>query len=252
MPLDAIRAAHHILLTGIMRRGTRRYPSLAAINRRLDELYATEVEIRSSKLGKNLLLTMTAELLDDRYVRSQTDILHGVIDALSEILLHPLCHDGTFDEDTVAQEIRCAIDALDAEINNTRSYAVTRCTEEMYRHLPEFPTMKELKKILAQTNGRMLYKHYEELLRLSSVNVFYIGSAPIERVASCLSRAFAEYPVGLRAPAISLTPASPCPYSEQTERMPVSQGKLAMGFRTGLSITATPDYHKGKLPLREP
>ena len=41
LPLTPTRAAQNILLTGIMRRGTRRYPSLTAINRHLDSLYAT-------------------------------------------------------------------------------------------------------------------------------------------------------------------------------------------------------------------
>ncbi len=245
MPQNPVRAAHHILLTGIMRRGTQRYPSLAAINRRLDELYATEVEIRSSKLGKNLLLTITAEILDDRYVRSQTDILAGVIDALSEIVLHPLYAHDSFNEETVTQEIRCAIDALDAEINNTRAYAVTRCTEAMYRENPEFPTVKKIKDVLSLTDGKTLYRHYCELLSLASVNVFYIGGAPIDRVASLLDTAFAEYPQGARAGVIALSPATPCASIALKEQMPVSQGKLAMGFRTGISIATAPDYHKG-------
>ena len=247
MPQDPVRAAHHILLTGIMRRGTRRYPSLAAINRRLDELYATEVEIRSSKLGKNLLMTITAELLDDRYVRSQTDILAGVIDALSEIVLHPLYENDTFDEETVAQEIRCAIDALDAEINNTRAYAVTRCTEAMYRETPEFPTVKKIKDVLRHADGKTLYRHYCDLLSHASVNVFYIGGAPIDRVATLLGTSFAEYPQGARAGVIALSPSTPCAALALKEQMPVSQGKLAMGFRTGVSIATAPDYHKGLL-----
>jgi predicted Zn-dependent peptidase len=117
----------------------------------------------------------------------------------------------------------------------------------MYRNTPEFPTIQALKDILSQTDGRALYRHYEELLRMATVHIFYIGTSSLERVANSLSHAFADYPVGSHLPVMPLCPATPLPFWSQTERMPVSQGKLVMGFRSGLSITATPDYHRGLL-----
>lgn len=245
LPLTPLRAAQNILLTGIMRRGTQRYPSLTAINRHLDSLYATEVEIRSSKLGGNLLLTFTAELLDDRFIRSDIDILDGVIDTLAEILLHPLSRDGAFDEDTVQQEIRFALDALDAEINNTRSYSVTRCTELMYRDNALFPTVSALKETMKTTDARTLYEHYRELLSLAAMKVFYIGSAPIHRVATSLQQAFDSYTGGVRFAPTLPAAAQPTAHCIQNEKMSVAQGKLAMGFRTGISMAESPRYHIG-------
>ncbi len=250
-PLSPKNTALHILLAGMMRRGTQKYPSISLINRHLDELYATDVEIRSAKLGKNLLLTLTAEMLDPRYIPSDDDILDGVIETVAELLLRPLLKNGRFDENTVRQEIRHAIDALDAEINNTRTYAITRCHEQMYRNDPEYPTVAALRQQLEAADSYMLYEHYRSLLSSSAIDVFYVGSTAPKEVASKLSRVFADLPTAVPFVPIPLSAATSCEKTEKTERMPVSQGKLAMGFRTGICAKADGCAHDHALLLNE-
>lgn len=238
LPLTPEYTALHILLAGIMRRGTEKYPSVSAINRRLDELYATDVEIRSTKLGKNLLFTITTEMLDPRYVPAEDKLLQGVIETVSELLLHPLVKDESFDESAVRGEIRIATDALNAEINNTRSYAVTRCCEQMYRKDPCYPTVDEVKRQIAMADGSKLYEHYRMLLASSPMNVFYIGGVAPDEVAKAIEQAFTDLPVAEKKTIQSLRPSIPLDTVEITEKMPVSQGKLAMGFRTGVCATS--------------
>lgn len=252
IPLTPKATALHILLAGMMRRGTQTYPSVAKINRRLDELYATDVEIRSTKLGKNLLFTVTAEMLDPRYVLADEDILGDVIETVAEILLHPLMKDGCFDESAVCREIRCAIDALDAEINNTHAYALTRCTEGMYRDDPDFPTVASLRRHIEETDAPSLLAHYRSLLASSNLDVFYVGSVPPAEVAQKLSLTFSEFSAGT-SPHAFLPPNAAVPHEllVKTERMPVSQGKLAMGFRTGVCVSPDRDAHLCALLLNE-
>ncbi len=251
LPLSPQSTALHILLAGIMRRGTQKYPSIAAINRRLDDLYATDVEVRSAKVGKNLLLTITAEMLDDRYVPTDEDLLDGVIEVVADLLLHPLLKDGCFDEEAVQQEIRCATDALDAEINNTRAYAMTRCAEGMYRNDPDFPTVAKVREILQQANGRMLYDHYRHLIGNAPIDVFYIGSLAPQTVADKLLRAFSDAPTAPAFSPLPLIAAEANTPISQTKQMPVAQGKLAMGFRTGVCANPNSEAHYHALLLNE-
>jgi len=234
LPLTPEYTARHILLSGMMRRGTQKYPSVAAINRRLDELYATDVEIRSTKLGKNLLFTVTAEMLDPRYVPAEDRLLEGVIEAVAELLLRPLTKNASFDEAALKGEIRIATDALKAEINNTRSYSITRCCEQMNRHDPLYPTVAAVKQHLALTDAKMLYEHYRMLLTASPIDVFYVGSVAPDKVAGLLARAFSDAPAAQKRSLLPLCAATASDATETTEKMPVTQGKLAMGFRTGV------------------
>lgn len=251
VPLSVRSTALHILLAGIMRRGTKSYPSVSLINRRLDDLYATDVEIRSAKLGKNLLLTITAEMLDPRYVPAEDDLLGGVIETVAELLFRPIVKDGGFDKKSVHQEIRCALDALDAEINNTRAYAVTKCTEWMNRNDPEYPTVAALRKHLEEADEHVLYEHYCSLLSSSAIDVFYVGSLPPEKVAMKLARTLSESDISVPLAPLPLSAATPCAPVDKVEKMPVSQGKLAMGFRTGICASSDSNDHVLALLLNE-
>ena len=122
VPLTAQGSAYQLLLSGVMRRGTLGYPTMALLNRRLDELYASCIEIRSSRIGKNLSLILTAEMLDDRYVPDGTDVLGGVIDILSEILLHPLTKDDAF----LPELIRMAVQVPNRRAAACSKYALCR------------------------------------------------------------------------------------------------------------------------------
>ena len=252
LPLSPESTALHILLSGMMRRGTKTYPSVSKINRRLDTLYATDVEIRSTKLGKNLLLTITAEMLDPLYTAPTDQLLRGVIEVIAELLLCPVLKDGIFDESAVEQEIRFASDALAAEINNTRAYAVTRCAEWMNRLDPQYPTVKSVKQHILSANANALTEHYKMLLSSSPIDVFYIGSVSPDVLADELVSAFSALPTGTTPfSPIPLSSATPCEPISKTEQMPVSQGKLAMGFRTGICATADQNKSYSALLLNE-
>ena len=90
IPQTLEASANSMLLSGILRRGTERYPTMADLNRRLDDLYASCVEIRTQRIGKNISLVFGAEMLDDRYAMDGINITEGVMEVLSEIIFHVL------------------------------------------------------------------------------------------------------------------------------------------------------------------
>ena len=194
IPQSAQRSADSMLLSGILRRGTELYPTMAAINRRLDDLYASCVEIRTQRLGKNLSLVFGAEMLDDRYAIDGTNITDGVIEVLSQMILHPRLPDGAFDPSLVAQEIRFTQDALRSEINNTKLYAAARLAELMHRDDPEYATVKQLQELLLSTDERTLTTAYRELLQNAVWQVFYVGTLSADVIATLLQKHFALLP----------------------------------------------------------
>ena len=158
IPLSSKNFAYNTLLAGVMRRGTEHYPSLSALNKRLDELYATSIEIRSSQNAKNLSLIITAEFLDDRYIIDDCNVLSGVLDVISDLIFHPLLKNGAFLPDIVAQEKRIALDYLNSEINNTRLYALKRCHEKMHRFEDDYPTTERLKCHIENADEKSVYE----------------------------------------------------------------------------------------------
>ena len=88
-PISDNSLAYSLVLSGLLRRGTQKYPSVGALNRVLDDLYGSYVEIRSSQIGNNISLILNCEFLNSKYITENIDIIDGVIDIISQILLFP-------------------------------------------------------------------------------------------------------------------------------------------------------------------
>ena len=186
VPYTKSNTVFNMILPGVLRRGTERYPDMASLNRRLDELYASCVELRTNRLGKNLFLSVSAEMLDDCYAPEDAKILEGVVEVMAEMLLRPKLTDGIFPDGRVQQEIRFAKDSIRASINNTRAYAAIRCMELMYREDSSYLTLQESEELLSRMDNRSLTEYYTNVLRRSRIRAFYVGSLPPQALFYCL------------------------------------------------------------------
>jgi predicted Zn-dependent peptidase len=127
-------------------------------------------------------------------------------------------------------------DALAAEKNNTRSYAAMRLRELMSRDGDRFPTLEYLLDNVMTVSAAEITEHYARLIASAPMSVFYVGRASEEHIASKLTSAFSEFKGSVLTPSPRIVPSTPKELFSVTEDMPVSQGKLALGFRTGTSI----------------
>ena len=87
---------------------------------------------------------------------------------------------------------------------------------------------------------------YRALLRTARVELYYCGSAPLERVEAALAAAFRDLPreetrtaAGVQSVGAHAAPGGP---RLEEEAMDVTQGKLALGFRTGGLTAASPEF----------
>lgn len=232
LPASKEQAALRAVLPGVLRRGTQRYPDMASIHRRLDELYASCIELTNSRIGRMPIFTATAEFLSDSYVTEGGSVFDGVLDMLAEMLLHPRMENGCFPASDVQQEIGFSQDAVRSEINNTRAYAAIRCLELMNRNDADFPTLNDLAQQLPTLSAQQITDYYRQYVLTAPLHAFYVGNLPPETVANRLQAAFAEWHVQRSDSLLLPTVAVGADFLSQTEQMPVAQGKLTMGFRT--------------------
>jgi predicted Zn-dependent peptidase len=80
-----------------------------------------------------------------------------------------------------------------------------------------------------------LYSQYREILAGSRVELFYCGSAPLSQVSEIIALALSELPregvPSVSPSTVIRTAGSPRLYEEELD---VTQGKLSIGFRTGV------------------
>lgn len=226
-------AADRLLLPGILRRGTLEYPSAAQLNLELDTLYASTVEIKLSHLGKNDLLTFSAEMLDNSFVTDGTDILDGVVKIISEMILRPITEGDCFPADTVKKERANVLDSLKSEINNPKTYAAARCAELLHGEDPDSSSIAELLKNVEKADGASTYRVYKSILNNAALDIYYVGALDSEQVAGSVKKHFANFKSNA-TPAIPVSAERFIKLKEVTEPFPVSQSKLSLGFRVGV------------------
>ena len=233
MPLSKETAALNALLVNVLSRGTSRCPDMDALGRELDMLYGARLDPTVRRKGENQLFGFVASCIDDKYLSSGEKLLEPLTDLLGEMLCSPALQDGRLNPSYVDSERANLIDEIRSIVNDKRVYAARRLLEEMCAGEPYSVRLMGSAEDMERITPEALDSHYRAVLPQGRLELFYCGSAPLERVAGAFTRAFARLPrQGLLEPAATTRRSAPPEPRVVTEEMDVSQGKLGMGFRT--------------------
>ena len=134
-------------------------------------------------------------------------------------------------------------DRIEARVNDKRGWAVFRLVQEMCAGEAYAVDKLGSAQLARSMTAERLWADYHALLSQARVNFYYGGAARPERVEDAVRRAFAPLLTGRDAPVLcQVEPEPRGPVRTVTDAMDVTQGKLAMGFRTGGVTIASDDY----------
>jgi predicted Zn-dependent peptidase len=238
------RGAHtRLALIGrLLERGTRRLPNLQRLNTFLDELFGANFSVEVEALGDHQLLHLGLEVVASRFLPKGEDVLVPGLAFLGEVLADPETEGGGFRRDYLRQE-KQALAAYIRSLNNDKSaYAHRRCLELMCGDDPcGLPAHGDPADFRGITARRLLNSH-RQLLATAPMAVFISGQ-PAPGIGKRLEHDLVSWerrPEGKAHP-----PPVPCPPlagpRELFEPHEVSQGRLVLGYRTGISM-ADADY----------
>ena len=244
VPLAADTVSGYALLLSVLGHGCERYPTLRLLNEALAELYAASITTRVQKRGECQVLSFDVSFLDNAFVPDDTDVFGGTLEVLKEIIFHPLVKDGAFDPQIVSLEQKNMCDAIRAQINNKTIYAYKQGIKEMCRNeaygLDENGTIEGIEKLTPKD----LYTYYQTLLQSAPIEIYYVGRMEISQFSAHLGHAFEAQTRGtLLVPSTQVVRHAQAPVHRVTQDMPVNQGKLTVGFRTG-KVLGDADYYK--------
>lgn len=250
LPLKRSSTAYGLLISHLLCRGSESYPSIALLNRRLDELYGSYVEIKSHHIGENLSLTISAETLDNKYIPDGTDVIGELISIIAELILSPAFLQPSFSAQVFEQEKRLIVDSINAEINNPRLYSAKKCLELMQEDIA-LPTSDELKQIVSDISYGGLCDYYRELISSAPLRVFCVSAENAENLKRRIEASFEGYPCKSPSLPIPLRPLKRNLPEHKKVNMPVSQGKLTLGFSTDIIIRSDDDTYYTMIMLNE-
>lgn len=243
VPLEKENAHLTALVTKVLARGCRKYPSMAAISKKLEYLYASDISPVYVKRAESLIVGFCADFIKDAYLPTSSEgLLTEVTDLVFDLLFDPFVENGAFSESYTEGEKSDLINAIGAKINNKAAYAKERCTALMFGTHPygvsETGTVSDVRSATAAD----VYARYKELIETAPIEVFFNGEADIDLLTNLVRTRLPQSTTRLSTfPDRTFLESEPDELNEVSEEMPVAQGKLVMGFRMGGIEVGHPD-----------
>ena len=235
--LNEEESSLNALLPYVLKRGCRLCSDSEAISKYLENLYGAGVGVGVLKRGDDHILHVAFETISDKYAPNGEKLCDSVI----ELMLSIMFESTSFSDEIVEQEKKNAKDRIMAMMNDKRQYAVERCIETMFEGenyaISKLGTQEGIDKITADN----LKKHYENIITSSVIDIYICGDADANALAEKIKKYTGK--IAFKNADIPKTEIY-VPKNEVknvTDKMDVVQGKLCMGFSTGIKPTDS-DY----------
>lgn len=240
-PLRKKQHTRLALIGRLLERGTRRLPGLQQLNQFLDELYGAGFAVEVEALGDHQILHLGLEVVSSPFLPNGEDLLAQGVHFLGEVLADPESEGEGFKRLYLSQEKKALAYYIRSLANDKNTYAHRRCLEVMGEHdpcaLPAYGDPADFRAISA----RNLMASHRTLLAQSRIALFFSGNfAP-----AALTGLGQELVCWKREPVSEVgqrvVPVIPGAVRERFESHDLSQGRLVLGYRTGIAM-ADEDY----------
>jgi len=228
--------AKNSLLPSVLVRGSKEYPSLGHICRRLDYLYGAGLWGYNKSRGELQLTGISINCLADKYAFDHTRIFKETLDLLCSVLFDPLTENGVFCDDIVNGEKEKQIRYIRSKINNKNRYAQRRCEEIMCEGENYAISTDGSEEDTERITPKDLYEHYLKLKNEAKVEIFYTGSMDFDVILGYVKEKFSilDHEVKPTSKTLVVREVEKVKYVD--ESLPISQGRLCIGFR-GIDMT---------------
>lgn len=233
-PLRRQTATQTALLPMVLRRGTRQFPKTIDLWRHLDRLYGAELSGDVLKKGERQIINVGLTLANDKFLGKPENLLSQGMEVLAEVLSDPAREGEAFRPDHVGQEKENLRRQIESLFNDKIYYSMVRCYQEMCEGEPFSVYKYGQVEDVEGPSPEGLYRHYQQLLRSSPMDIFVAGDVDPDSLEPLVERYFGFS----REPAPDLPPVQvkgrPAGAVRRVvEPQEVTQGKLCLGFRTG-------------------
>ncbi len=232
MPLDK-NASSRAILPFMFSRRCAKYPDFTSLNRVLDGLYGASISAGVLKRGEAQELSFSLTAIDDRFALDGDKVALECTKLLTEMIFEPLTDGESFPDDIVEQEKRLLVEIVENEQNDKRRYAMLKCEEAMFSDeaygINRFGTVDDVKALTPDA----VYAAWRDVLEKATVQITMVSSMDAQPVIDLVKDKFSRIernPVEIKTEFISGLPKP----EYVSESMPLKQGKLVMGFRTGM------------------
>lgn len=240
--LRAETAGVNALAISMLQRSCAKYPDFTALNKRLAELYGAIVYARITKQGDAQVLTLYISTIDDHFALENEKIADECAQLLCDMLFDPVTENGVLAPAGVELEKRLLKEKIDSELSDKRQYALEQCEAAMCADEPfglsKYGTTADIDAVTPESATDAM----RSLLRSARVQINVIGSADAEAIGERFRAAFEKSGRDYRPLEAPVFRKFSGTVREKLEKLPVNQGKLVLGLRTGMACPDDRSY----------
>ena len=229
--------------------GTSRLPSPLEFARYCDEQFGAAVRTNSGKRGPLQLAEVYASIPEESRSDEAKGVFENIVDLCLELVTDPMHDDHGFNPEFVKREKSLHQKRIASLVDDKIAYAMEQCTLHVCRGLPEGLPRLGYEEDIEGLTPESLWSTYQQFLRESEVYLYVVGDIKKpDDVGKRLLDQFEKHLPEFRGSA-EKTLIKPIPARDRSdgdpdfivEREKVQQGKLNLGFKTGVSYGAE-DY----------
>lgn len=230
--LSREKASLNAVIPAVLSDTNAKLPTLTEFNKKLNFLYGASLIGRYTKYGDGQNLMLVGGGINDRYAFDGEKVMEEIALILSDCLTDPHLENGVFYEKDFALKKQELLDAIDAEINEKRSYAFKRANLRIYEGEPAAFTCSGDKEQAEKLTADSAFEQYGNLLKTAQIEVFFIGAEPNDACKKLLTDTLLKidrnYGGNVKSKKSPLKPE----VCRVTEPHDVAQSKMVMAFKT--------------------
>lgn len=230
------------LLPYVLQSGTENYPSSKALRTELEKLYGATLGVDLAKKGDFHIMTFRMDFANEKFLSEDKPLLKKALGLFADVVMNPKKVDGAFDSSIVDKEKRTLKQRIQSIYDDKMRYSNMRLTQEMFPNEPFGLHVYGVKEQIDQIDAKNLYEYYEKVCNEDEIDLYFVGDLDEISIKDLVTDLF---PLKERAEASSeITEKAPLEVKEREvqEEQEIKQGKLHMGFRSGVSY-ADDDYY---------
>ena len=231
-PLTKERVTQNAMIPMILRKGSKNLDNIEKINKNLEEMYGAEFNCGIDKTGDNQVLKFYLEIIDNKYLPTQEDLLAKGINTLFELVFEPATENNEFKAEYVEAEKQKLRIIIEGKKDNKAKYAYLRCQEEMYKDKPfglfKYGNIEDIEAITPEN----LYEYYQKLLSECKIDIFISGNIEETKVVEIIKNNESIKKIKEREPVYEVTnnKIEKKEPKEIIEKADVTQGNLILGL----------------------
>ncbi len=235
-------AAKNALIPAILRRGCERLPNIKDIALYLEELYGASFDCGITKKGESQIIQFYIEFISDLYTEKGSNLFNKTFDLVFDIITSPVVENNSFKNEYMEQEKENLKKLIESRVNDKTQYSIDRCFEEMCKNEPfgvyEYGYVSDLDSI----NGQDLYKYYKNAMETLPITIFITGNIDDDSLNRVIERISRVKRGEIKEISGVESSNDRVEVKKVEEKMDVNQGKLSLGFRTGITAKHN-DYY---------